>query len=144
MGVRSGPGAIATGLSRSRLAGLVTTRSLPPHARCPRGDPGPLPVLTSSSALTRRQQANDHVDRNTDRQNQQCEETVGFMIYAIANHRSDEKRDRAKQDYSRDPWITPGAIGPRQIGFAHAQDDHREIGHRIIRYKEESKRRQHL
>src|SRR6202171_1503092 len=47
------PGAVATGFQRGkRLKIEEATRSLPPpHAGCPRGDPGPLRVLTSSCPM---------------------------------------------------------------------------------------------
>src|SRR2546421_5724123 len=35
--------------SKNRVCQDVTRSHPPPHAGCPRGDPGPLPVLTSSS-----------------------------------------------------------------------------------------------
>jgi len=59
--MESVPGAVATGsqlIQTIEIARMVTRSHPPPHAGCPRGDPGPLPVLTSSSnqdyALTSR------------------------------------------------------------------------------------------
>src|SRR6267142_5627010 len=40
----SEPGAVATGSNNS--TGATIRSHPPPHAGCPRGDPGPLPVLT--------------------------------------------------------------------------------------------------
>src|SRR5438128_8128262 len=48
--MRSVPRAVATGsppIARIKIARIVTRSHPPPHAGCPRGDPGPLPVLTS-------------------------------------------------------------------------------------------------
>src|SRR6266850_990543 len=81
---------------------------------------------------------------NTNCEDLQREQTVAFVIYKVANHGAHEKRDRTQQNYARYPWITPGAIWPRQIRLAYAQHDQREVSHRVVRYKEESERGQHL
>src|SRR5437763_9351821 len=47
-GVSTGSGSDRVAvIARIEIAGVVTRSHPPPHAGCPRGDPGPLPVLTS-------------------------------------------------------------------------------------------------
>src|SRR5207237_2510336 len=95
--MESVPGAVATGLQHitgDRNCPNITRSLPPPHAGCPRGDPGPLPVLTSLSK-------------------------VGTLTPLTRLRRRDRIRNIFSLSYSADG---PGCWARRQLRFDEAHE----------------------